>query len=188
MLVVKFNLIDNSRDAAAHRCVYSNVVEVVAADDYVPPAHENFPKNFGAAARVEFAKKFINMVSIVAYFYRIRGHHFLADFAARYVAVWRKCQYTEDHPGLDWEKISSDALTCIYPDDLDVFWIHAASNQMCSGTLAKRLNSAPAGAANVAALRKGIDELYIVISKLSEILTAAEDELMQHIEIFILFL
>lgn len=118
--------------------------------------------------RNRYRNKHLNVVCIVAYFFRVRGHHWIAEMDDRYKAVWRKCLYDEDSPGLDWQYLAHDALHAIFPDDLDNIWTHAAANQHCAGALVKRINSMPAGVAIVAAINAGMSDLQLLVPRALE--------------------
>jgi len=112
-----------------------------------------------------YRSKHLNVVCMIAYFFRVRGHHWIQEMDDRYKAVWRKCLYDEDTPGVDWQYLAHDALHAIFPDDLDDIWVDAADDDACAGALIKRLNSAPAGIAIVPALNAGVSDLRLLVPK-----------------------
>jgi len=117
------------------------------------------------AWRSTYRSKHLNTVCIVAYFFRVRGHHWTAEMNDRYSSVWRKCLYDEDGPGLDWQYIAHDVLHAIFPDDLDNIWTNAANADNCAGALVKRVSSMPAGVAVVAALNAGVADLQLIVPR-----------------------
>lgn len=112
-----------------------------------------------------YRSKHLNVVCIIAYFFRVRGHHWIAEMDDRYKAVWHKCLYEEDGPGLDWQYLAHDALHAIFPDDLDAIWVKAAGDDACAGALVKRVNSVPAGVAIIAALNAGANDLGMIVPR-----------------------
>jgi hypothetical protein len=113
--------------------------------------------------RNNYRSKHLDVVCIVAYFFRVRGHHWISEMDDRYKSVWRKCLYDEDSPGIDWQYLAHDALHAIFPDDLDDIWVEAADNQACAGALVKRVNSMPAGVAIIAAINAGMSDLRLIV-------------------------
>lgn len=129
------------------------------------------------AWRAIVKKKVTNMICMVAYFMRVRGHHWTADSDDRYKEVWRLCLYEEDTPGLDWEKIAHHAFHFIYPDTLDLFWLASIEAKRCAGTLDKRYDSAAAGTAVITAVYTGAQDLILVFPRIGEMIPNAFREL-----------
>jgi hypothetical protein len=48
------------------------------------------------------------------------------------------------------------------PDILDSFWEKCAASSRCAGALIKRFDSAPAGAAGIMALKRGLDDVMML--------------------------
>lgn len=135
--------------------------------------------------RNNYRSKHVNVVCIVAYFFRVRGHHWITEMDDRYKAVWRKCLYDEDTPGIDWQYLAHDSIHAIFPDDLDTIWTTAAGMQNCAGALVKRVASVPAGVAIIAALNAGVSDLKLIVPKAIESVQVAVDhldELNAHLE------
>jgi hypothetical protein len=112
-----------------------------------------------------YRHKYIDTVCVVAYFFRVRGHHWTDEMDSRYSDVWRKCLYQEDNPGISWQYIAHDALHAIFPDDLDDIWEAATDTEACAGTLIKRFDSLPAGVAGISALNAGVADLQMIVPK-----------------------
>jgi len=163
MLVVREGLVDPSATPQSHHARYNLCRFAAPTDSAAAPAAA--PEGSDNAWRTLARQKFTNMICIVAYFFRVRGHHFQDNFEDRYKAVWRKCLYNEDDPGLRWEYVARQALHCIFPDVLDIYWQTSANASACAGALIKRLNSSPAGIAGVAALRRGLDDIAMILPK-----------------------
>lgn len=112
-----------------------------------------------------YRSRHLNVVCMIAYFFRVRGHHWTDEMEDRYRAVWHKCLYEEDNPGLDWKYLAHDALHAIFPDDLDEIWREAVDEDKCAGALIKRFDSLPAGVAGVAAMNAGVTDLKLIVPK-----------------------
>jgi len=112
-----------------------------------------------------YRKKHVNVVCILAYFFRVRGHHWIEEMNTRYVEVWRKCLYPEDNVGVEWEYVAHDALHAIFPDLLDAIWNDACNNDKCAGALIKRFDTLPAGVAGISALNAGVADLQMIVPK-----------------------
>lgn len=163
MLVVREGLVDPNATPQSHHVRYNICRFATAQDATTVPA--TAPDGSDDAWRDLARQKFTNMVCITAYFFRVRGHHFQDIFEDRYKAVWRKCLYNEDEPGLRWEYIARNALHAIFPDTLDAYWMGSVQNSACAGALVKRINSSPAGVAGVSALRRGLDDIAMILPR-----------------------
>lgn len=168
MLAARIGLYRSADNPAAHNCRYADFTIHNGNVPLPGPYGQHLIAHLPVDVRLALRAKFSNMVCCVAYMFRVRGHHYLDEFQARYSALWRKCLYQEDDPGLPWVYIARHVLHAIYPDDLDAYWMNCVQNARCSGTLIKRYNSAPAGIAGIAALRKGIDDLFMVFPTIAE--------------------
>jgi hypothetical protein len=186
---------DTTRNLAAHNVRYTDVELVPDNQIYAVPtgaaagAGGRIPTDNHTAVddvpdwhldidwRTRVKPKIMNMVCMVAFFMRTRGHHYTADTEARFKAIWRNCLYEEDEPGLSWEKIAHHVYHFIYPDKLDAIWIEAASKKMCAGALQVRINSSAAGVAVVGAVQTGADDVAIIFPALRGIIPDAFDEL-----------
>lgn len=122
-------------------------------------------------------KMFTNIVCIVAFFFRTRGHHYMDDFDERYKAVWKKCLYEEETIGLAWQYVATHALHFVYPAVLDEFWRNACDDEHCAGALIKRVNSYAAGTAAVGAVWAGYADLIILFPKFRDTVKEAVAEL-----------
>jgi hypothetical protein len=143
--------------AGQHNVRYVDFAERVPTGNVVPDW------NLDAAWRNSVRPKFMDMVCIMAYLFRVRGHHWTQEMNDRYIDVWHKCLYQEDSPGLGWNLICHNALHAIFPDDLDELWINAVNSGRCAGALIKRINAAPAGVASISALNSGVNDLKLVL-------------------------
>jgi hypothetical protein len=121
--------------------------------------------------------KILNIVCIIAFFMRTRGHHWLPDMQERYTKVWRKCLYEEDGPGVPWSKLAHHVFHFMYPDILDKVWVNACNTARCAGALIKRVDSYPAGIAAVGAVESGAADVSIVFPAIKNLIPEAFEEL-----------
>jgi hypothetical protein len=172
-------VLDYSLSHEHHNCRFPNF----ASEDELEVKHdidlETMPMEALKKWSDDNRTKFTDMICTVAYFFRVRGHHWVEDMEDRYRAIWRKCLYNEDNPGLEWKFIAHEAFHGVYPDQLDKFWQDSVDDNRCSGALKKRFNSAPAGVAGMIALRTGVNDLSIVVPKALKLVQDAVDHLEQ---------
>jgi len=102
---------------------------------------------------------FVDAVCIVAYIFRVRGHHYLDSMRTRYSDIWQKCMHEPNDFPLDWQYFAVEAIHGIFPDVLDDFWNENRTESKCAGAIAKRWNSAPAGYSGIYALQRGVKDL-----------------------------
>lgn len=150
------------------------------AADRVRPAIQAVLTN---DVRARLRRDFSNLVCCVAYLFRVRGHHWLADMQAKYVNLWRKCLKNNDDCGLKWEWVAHDALHAIFPLLLDQFWQDKVRDSNVAGALQKRLDSAPAGVAGVRALEAGMMDLASTVPGFKHINQSLYDELDRLLEL-----
>jgi len=121
---------------------------------------------WGGAANVtnkaRARKMFTDIVCCIAYMFRVRGHHYRQDLDQRYKTLWARCLHVDADIQSSWQNIATTGLHAIMPQILDRFWQNAVQNSSCAGTLIKRFDSAPAGAAGIMALKKGLDDINMI--------------------------
>jgi hypothetical protein len=129
-----------------------------AADVTLPPA----------ATRQHLRANFVDIVCLVAYIFRTRGHHYKAAYNSKYEALYRGCVRSGEavNPGTNWEYIARSFAKMFFPDTLDEFWFNAQKDGHCSGQLTKRFNSASAGTAVIHAVYNGVMDLLTVFPNL----------------------
>lgn len=134
-------------------------------------------------------EQFTDMVCLVAFMFRTRGHHWTTDMDGTYRKLWRGCVRSEGRETLlcDWESCSRHVLKSVYPSDLDEYWRHSIRMSKCSAKLAIRWDAPCAGTASIVALRRGYDDLVAAFPVLSEKMAAGvealeeqEDKVRQH--------
>lgn len=149
------------RDAAGY---VVGAFETANAHDGDPnPLHQNIRPHIGQAVRVHLRKNFTDYVCVVAYMFRVRGHHWLVDMDDKFKDLWNKCLKEEDTPGLDWQYIAHHSIHAIFPVILDEFWERAVQASNVAGAMMKRFDSAPAGVAGVRALEAGMNDLAVTV-------------------------
>jgi hypothetical protein len=180
---------DMANDMARHNVRYNDITIIPVAQvfrvnindalhDGDKTAAHNVPNwDTDAAWRTAVKRKVLNMVCLVAFFMRTRGHHWTADSDDRYQKIWRNCLYEEEHVGLNWEKVAHHTYHFIYPDILDGIWREAVTNARCAGALIKRFDSLPAGVAAVGAVQTGATDILIVLPNIRNLVPDAFQEL-----------
>jgi hypothetical protein len=118
--------------------------------------------------RATMRRNFMDYVCCVAYIFRVRGHHYKAEIEDRYKTLWSRCLKDPGEVVLPWMNIATDSLHAIMPDVLDDVWGYAVTNARCAGTLCKRWDSAPAGSAGIAALRRGLEDVMMLFPRVVE--------------------
>jgi hypothetical protein len=175
LLAVREGLISPRFDVKQHNVKYNETTTVNIEDmsdksdwlkahpiDNNPTSlHQNIRPHLTNKVRDDLRAAFTNIVSAVAYMFRVRGHHWLADMDDKYKDLWKKCLKEGDNPGVKWELIAHNALHAIMPDILDQFWIQAVAASNVAGALMKRVDAAPAGVAGVRALEAGMTDLAL---------------------------
>jgi hypothetical protein len=157
-------------DKADVSAIISNDTE--QAQTAVKAINETLSSEFRKNTR----KCFTNLVCCVAYIFRVRGHHYMDDFQERYQSLWARCLYKPDELPVEWELVATDALHAIMPAMLDEFWGICVNEARCAGTLIKRYDSAPAGAAGVVALDRGLSDVIMLFPGIVEKVPEAHAE------------
>lgn len=134
-----------------------------AHDGNPNPLHQNIRPILVQAVRVHLRRNFTDYLCVVAYMFRVRGHHWLADMDDKFKDLWNKCLKEEDTPGLDWQYIAHHAIHAVFPVILDEFWERAVQASNVAGAMMKRFDSAPAGVAGVRALEAGMNDLAVTV-------------------------
>jgi len=112
--------------------------------------------------------QFGNIVCMLAFVFRSRGHHYLPTYESIYRRLWSSCGQNPDQMICTFQELFTIGLHAIYPIILDDFWIFCVRNGYCSGSLKKRLDCAAAGSAFVYALYNGLNDILTVFPKLRE--------------------
>lgn len=156
---------------------------LTAGHNAVFPDEAQFNAAWGASAnainKAAIRSVFTDIVCCVAYMFRVRGHHYRAEFAARYASLWARCLHAPTDLPTNWQNLATSATHAIMPDVLDDFWRRAVQNSRCAGTLIKRFDSAPAGVAGIAALKRGLDDIQMIFPGVADRVPDARDEFNQ---------
>jgi hypothetical protein len=137
----------------------SNRLNTADFSDLYAKEHEDFPKIVTPEDKKYYRDAFVDLVCIVAWMFRSRGHHYLQEFDTTYNRVWTKCLRLIEDVDWSWQVIATTLLHAIYPIVLDEFWLTATQKRFCSGALTKRINCAPAGIAFLFSLRSGLTDI-----------------------------
>lgn len=175
-IVISYGLANPDTVPAAKHCLYNNAAWLTANDDIAIPAGYWVPakRQEMSAWIAQFRPKFRSLVSIVAWMFRARGHHWTADLEQRYESVWRNCQYADmpTNVGISWRYAAREALHVIFPIDLDDCWLRWADSNTIAGALKKRINTYAAGTAIIAAVDAGMRDLKMAVPVLVDKLAA----------------
>jgi hypothetical protein len=124
-----------------------------------------------------WADNYMNFVCLLAYMFRVRGHHFVPDMLSKYVNVWKKVCL--DNAVIDFETAVTYGLHAICPPVLDAFYKECVDNQRISGALIIRYYSFGAGTAVFGLLQYAVKDLKVaapfLIDKLKKEVTFVED-------------
>jgi len=155
-----------------HNCQYNDTEQMTAAasNAYADRLAAQYGAMYAAALREmpgwikEVVGCYNDMVCITAYFFRVRGHHYLPDFAEAIARIFRKTTHPAATIGIlpSWCAIMTCGLHAIYPDILDTAWIEYAAVSQSAGALAKRVHSAPAGMALPVVVARGLTDIRVI--------------------------
>jgi len=162
---------------------YLQRTENLAANvnDDVKIAMEDYYLGLAPDTRREIRLQFTNMVCLMAYMFRIRGHHWLDDYEDRVEDLWMKCLYKPRSNMIPFDLAFTVGLHAIIPKILDTFWLDSVKNNRCAGTLIKRVNAAPAGSAAIHAISQGIRDIKVAFPSLTDYLRDEVKELTAHL-------
>jgi len=112
---------------------------------------------------VEFiVHTFTDRVCLVAYVFRVRGHHWTEHLEELYKRIWDKCRYPADKVYIPWRLIARAAYHAILPVILDDYYAECYRTGKVNGALLIRFESAPAGSAGPHVLAQGVRDLQMV--------------------------
>lgn len=166
-------------DPRLHNCKYADF-DTVPATLPVNPRKEVITAFKGMRAKLDvLGARATDIICLVAYFFRARGHHYMDDFEVRYRDVWNNCLPSQDMPQIPWRLVATVGLHAIYPDDLDNFWLDQTAKGNVCGALTKRVTTAPAGMAIWHIMARAAQELNTVLPLLTERNPEAVEALME---------
>lgn len=114
------------------------------------------------AQRRDVFSTFVDRVSLVAFVFRSRGHHYMDTFDDLYSRVWQKSRFNLSQVHLSFHNLATAAFHAIFPKILDDFWQEEIARGHVNGALAKRFDCAVAGMAGPHVLRQGITDILMV--------------------------
>jgi hypothetical protein len=127
------------------------------ASGYVVPPTPAWVDDQVVSALIESSA---NLLCVVAFMFRVRGHHWKQDFADVFALKGRKLQnitgtaLTAD----DWKHYATYGVHAIYPDSLDDFWVNSAMNGSICNSMIIRVDAPAAGTAGFFVLSQGAKE------------------------------
>lgn len=136
-----------------------------------------FTSHLTAARRKSLNTIFANMVCLLAYMFRTRGHHWKEEYNERYMAIWRKTATAHLMNDPDFKNIMTVGLHAIPPVVLDEFYEHCVNHGLCDAVLVLRYNSLAAGTAVYGAVMAGVRDLKAVFPGILEKLHAEVDHI-----------
>lgn len=104
----------------------------------------------------DIGKVFNDLICLVAYVFRTRGHHFLDSYSDKYNDMLGKIGMPLSQIGLTLKELFYHSVHAIFPILLDGHWKRCVENSRCSGALTKRYNCPIAGTAGVYVLFHGL--------------------------------
>jgi len=130
----------------------------------INPAEMTVFKVLDNATAAHLRKIFVDLVCIVAWYFRATGHHYNAESEERIGRVWKGCVHSDNQTdcGIPWKHVCRTAFKCIFPIDKEEFWNAQAERMHCSRPLILRLSTYPAGSAAYGAVLKGYMDISTV--------------------------
>jgi hypothetical protein len=189
-LAIKYKLMSARYQHNNYACDYNQAVIGYCNDGVTPLTTNHILANdnegFPAAAqggiqgvlegeltvdrRAQLNKMFTNIVCLVAYMFRTRGHHYLPDMQDKYVRLWNKTATRNIPLHMSWENIATIGLHAIMPMILDMFYTHCRDHAKIDSILVLRYDSAAAGTALFPVLKQGLSDILVVVPKMKDIL------------------
>jgi len=151
----KLGLLKPNDASSTHHCRYTEVIK----GKYRPEANTDVTW-IDYQLLGELLPVMTNVICLVAYIFRWKGHHYKKEYESVYAAKWAKCRNVrEDLIRSDgWEFIATRGLHAIFPDDLDNFWLQSVAEGKCARPLAIRMTVPAAGTASFFAMYAGLGE------------------------------
>jgi hypothetical protein len=100
-----------------------------------------------------------NIFSVVAHVFRVRGHHWKAEYRSLYDRTWASITVETPNFMPDWEVISRAAVHCFGIKAIHYLAVHCARNGELAKGLVLRLNAACAGTASVQTSAAALNEM-----------------------------
>ena len=115
---------------------------------------------------IKLTQAFTDLVCLMAYMFRVRGHHYLDDMNETYTKLWDKIKTDGFALAGTFQYLMTTGLHAILPDNLDAFYWAACAQNTISHVLFLRLNAPCAGTAAFFAVQAGwrdVETLYAVL-------------------------
>mmetsp|Transcript_39062 Transcript_39062/g.75759 ORF Transcript_39062/g.75759 Transcript_39062/m.75759 type:complete len:416 (+) Transcript_39062:73-1320(+) len=108
-----------------------------------------------------------NILCLIAYVFRARGHHYTEDIKGVYADKWEKNRNADNDliKESDWQIIATRGAHAILPTKLDEFYLASAAENKCCRAYMIRVNVPCAGTAFYFALLAGLDEVRLIYGK-----------------------
>lgn len=188
-LAVREGLVSHMFEPEVYHVLYSETVVLKAKQiaDYIEEMGNRLGAGFIAIAAFgamlaavndEYARAdFGDAITIVAFHFRARGHHFLPGSQEVYARLWGKCLKGERSIGIAWDKFATVISHAIFPQILDDYWVTLVSSQKAAGAMMKRVDVAAAGSAIVSVLFATVRDIITVFPAFSSRVAEAYDYL-----------
>lgn len=174
-LAARLGLISPAFVPANYHVDYNDAGRIGAHDDHAAGLGDWDQASIRGALTAPVKRRlrecFVDLVCMVAYMFRVRGHHYLDDMEGKYDTLWQRClRRIEDKP-VAWVHVARTAFHAIMPSVLDGFWVRCANAGLCSGAMIKRVDSAPAGSSGILALKKGVSDVQLILPGAFEVVS-----------------
>jgi len=129
-------------------------------------------------------KQVTNIVCLVAYIFRVRGHHYLPDYQQRYEELWAK--NTNCAKGVvdkdDWRYLATVATHAIMPYRLDKVYTDAVSKGDVYSAMHIRVNAPAAGTAVWFVLSNGLRAIETITGGFASTIRSRIGEVHDYVE------
>lgn len=169
-------LISPNWPAEQYFCTYNNAVVLTATEEvnsltWWRDQDVGYRNAFLGGVRqtiMNFENRVNNIICLLAYGFRSRGHHYTKDMDAAYKNVWRHCIMNQQALDENWKAWFTSGLHAIYPIVLDEYWLSCVELGCISGAMQKRINVAAAGTAIWGALDSAAQDVCTVFPQLRD--------------------
>jgi hypothetical protein len=186
LLAIKNGLVSTEFKPAAYFVKYNETTRLKADTDTAQAGFVAGLKivtdNLAKVNIPKLTSYFTDLVCLVAYVFRARGHHYLDSYEELYKRIFEKTRLDKTVVTCTFKDVATTAFHAIYPTILDEFWLQKVKKQEVNGALAKRIDVAPAGMAGLHVLWQGAQDLKIVFPRINAINEKAFEYLDQQIE------
>lgn len=162
MLAVRMRLISHSYTADVYHLDYVETALGAYTIDQGDPTADECKQAFNGLNReyLGIQSVFTNYVCLLAFFFKVRGHHYLQSAENDLNRIWNACQCGA--VPIPFEIGFTYVLHAIPPIVLEHYWRVMAAKGRLAGALAIRRDSSPAGAAIISTIRQGLDDIRVI--------------------------